>query len=300
MRQAAIFTVVGLLAGIALASWVGRSPLPALEADADRSDARFATAVTSDDEIAARLAELERRLAAEVERRVALEATVTDLTERLGPNGMLPLTGEAQAAAGPNGAEQPSPRQLFADRRALRAQQQSPEYRRDQLISAGFAPDQAQWIVDREAQSRMDLLNAQYTARREGEPFDPLQSHLAMQVEMRQQLGDAGYEQYLEATGQPTNVRVFEVLQKSPGYEAGLRSGDEIVAYGGERVFSLGELNDLTVAGNPGETVAVDIMRDGQAMQIYIPRGPIGISGGGFLRGPAGAVFGAFEAIAPP
>jgi len=300
MRQAAIFTAVGLLAGIALASWLGRNPMPVLEVEADRSDATFPSAVTSDHDIAARLAELEQRLAVEAERRGALEATVTALSERLGPNGMMPLTAEAQPTAGPSDAEPPSPRRLFAERRALRAQQQSPEYRRDQLISAGFAADQAQWIVDREAQSRMDLLNAQYAARREGEPFDPLQSHLVMQVEMRQQLGDAGYEQYLEATGQPTNVPVFEVLQNSPGYAAGLRSGDEIVAYGGERVFNLGELNDLTVAGNPGETVAVDIMRDGQAMQIYIPRGPIGISGGGFLRGPAGAVFGAFEAIASP
>jgi len=300
MRQAAIFTAVGLLAGIALASWFGRGPMPTLDADADRSDASFATAVTSDHEIAARLTELERRLAAEAERRVALEATVADLTERLGPNGMLPLTAEAQAAVGPNHAEPPSPRRFFAERRALRAQQQSPEYRRDQLISAGFAPDQAQWIVDREAQSRMDLLNAQYAARRDGEPFDPFQGQLAMEAELRQQLGDGGYEQYLDATGQLTSVPVLEVLQNSPGYEAGLRSGDEIVAYGGERVFNFRELNDLTVQGSPGETVAVDIMRDGQAMQIYIPRGPIGISGGGFFRGPAGTVFGAVEAIPPP
>jgi len=300
MRQAAIFSAVGVLAGIALASWFGRSPLPRLEVDADRSEASVATAVRADDAIAARLAELERRLAAEAERRVALEATVAGLSERLGPNGMLPLTADTQSAVDLADAEPPSPRRFFAERRARFAQQQSPDYRRDQLISAGFAPDQAQWIVDREGQSRMDLLNAQYAARREGEPFDPSQSQLAMQAEMRQQLGDGGYEQYLEATGQSTNVRVFEVLQNSPGYAAGLRSGDEIVAYGGERVFNLGELNDLTVEGNPGETVAVDIMRDGQAMQIYIPRGPIGISGGGFFRGPAGTVFGAVEAIVPP
>jgi hypothetical protein len=32
--------------------------------------------------------------------------------------------------------------------------------------------------------------------------------------------------------------------------------------------------------GQPGQVVAVDVIRDGQLVQLYVPRGPIGITGG--------------------
>ena len=58
--------------------------------------------------------------------------------------------------------------------------------------------------------------------------------------------------------------------------------GDEIVAYDGKRVFDVGELNALTLEGTPGESVVVDVRRDGQNVQLVMPRGPLGITGGGF------------------
>ena len=61
--------------------------------------------------------------------------------------------------------------------------------------------------------------------------------------------------------------------------------GDEIVAYGGKRVFDVGELNALTLEGTPGESVVLAVRRDGQNVQLVMPRGPIGITGG--FRGPA-------------
>jgi S1-C subfamily serine protease len=53
------------------------------------------------------------------------------------------------------------------------------------------------------------------------------------------------------------------------------------VAYDGQRVFDMTELNELTYAGSRGETVAIDVVRDGQPIQLYVERGPIGVSGGG-------------------
>jgi len=305
MRQAAIFTAVGLLAGIALASWFGRGPMPTLDADADRSDASFATAVTSDHEIAARLTELERRLAAEAERRVALEATVADLTERLGPNGMLPLMADATSSpqAGSVPGEAPDPRRIFAARRAMIEQRNSPEFRRDRLVEAGFTADEAQALLDRESQMRLELMNASYEARREGGQVDPQvdrQRQRELETQLRSELGEDKYERYLEATGQPTRVSIAEVLSNSAGEIAGLQPGDEIVGYDGQRVFNLFDLRAQTISGAPGETVPLDIVRDGQPMQLYIQRGPLGITGGGFFRGPAGTVFGAVEAMPPP
>ena len=38
----------------------------------------------------------------------------------------------------------------------------------------------------------------------------------------------------------------------------------------------------VTLEGTPGESVVVDVRRGGQNVQLVMPRGPIGITGGGF------------------
>jgi len=102
---------------------------------------------------------------------------------------------------------------------------------------------------------------------------------------LRTELGDGDYERYRDALGLPAAIGIGSVLASSPAERAGLQSGDEIVSYGGQRVFDMDELNGLTIEGQPGETVAVDVLRDGQPIQLYLPRGPIGITGGGRFRG---------------
>ena len=68
------------------------------------------------------------------------------------------------------------------------------------------------------------------------------------------------------------------MLESSPGQRAGLQPGDQIVAYGGERVFNYNDLGQRTMAAEPGQPVVVDIVRDGIPMQVVIDGGPIGIS----------------------
>jgi hypothetical protein len=41
-------------------------------------------------------------------------------------------------------------------------------------------------------------------------------------------------------------------------------------------------VNALTLEGTPGESVVVDVRRADQNVQLVLPRGPIGIFGGGF------------------
>ncbi len=279
MRQALIFTAFGLVAGIGMAALFGGSPLPEF---GNFSGAEL-SAPTSEGPLSDRIAALETALAKEARQRAALEADLELLGGQLAALSSAAVEAPSAAlepAAGAD-ADEGLPAEPAAARFADRRERASPEYRLNLLLEAGFAPDQAQWIVDREAQLRMDVINAQYEARRQGEPFNPLEGQLASQAGMREQLGDAAYAQYLEATGRPTSVAVREVLASSPGQAAGLQSGDEIVSYAGQRVFSVVELNELTIAGQPGDTVAVDILRDGQPMQIYLPRGPIGFTGSG-------------------
>jgi S1-C subfamily serine protease len=77
-------------------------------------------------------------------------------------------------------------------------------------------------------------------------------------------------------------VGVRDVLASSPAESSGLLPGDEIVAYDGKRVFDMRELNSLTLQGTAGESVVVDVRRGDQNVQLVMPRGPIGIFGGGF------------------
>jgi S1-C subfamily serine protease len=151
----------------------------------------------------------------------------------------------------------------------------------ERLLAAGFAPDRAEWIAQRTAELRMAQLQAQYDSAREGKPFDPTVV-LAGERTLRSDLGDADYERYLQALDRPTSVPVRDVLASSPGQRAGLQPGDEVVAYDGKRVFDFRELNALTLEGNAGESVVVQVRRNDQVLDLVMPRGPIGIFGGGF------------------
>jgi S1-C subfamily serine protease len=97
---------------------------------------------------------------------------------------------------------------------------------------------------------------------------------------LRTELGDVDYSRYLAANGRQTDIQVYGVLDSSPAQTAGLRPGDRIQRYGGQRIFTVRELTEQTLQGNPGENVAVDILRDGMPMQVVLPRGPLGVTGG--------------------
>jgi hypothetical protein len=160
-----------------------------------------------------------------------------------------------------------------------------PEDRAAWLIESGFSPDRAAWISQRESELQMQVMQAQFEARRAGERFNPFDPGMNPATALRAEIGDAEYEQYLEAYGRQTSISIGSVLESSPGQRAGLQSGDEIIRYGGQRVFSTQDLNQQTMVGEPGESVVVDVMRDGALMQVVLPRGPIGVTTGRFRGG---------------
>jgi len=149
----------------------------------------------------------------------------------------------------------------------------------DRLVEAGFPPDQAQWIVDREAELQMERLQARYEAMRGNEEQGFFGRGFSRDSELRTELGDADYARYLAANGRSTTVSISSVLPSSPAQQAGLQPGDQIVRYDGERVFSMmdvaGKIMETEAEGN----VVVDIVRDGAPMQLVIPRGPLGVTG---------------------
>lgn len=151
----------------------------------------------------------------------------------------------------------------------------------ERLLAAGFAPERIDWINRRSDELRVEVAQGQYEAHLRGEAPGPGAVLPALMVEngLRAEMGDAEFERYMRALGKPTAVGVHGMLSGSPAAEAGLQVGDEIVAYDGARVFNRTEVRELSRQGTPGEYVTIDVRRDGQMIQVVMPRGPLGIEG---------------------
>jgi len=234
-----------------------------------------------------RIADLEKALAAQIDRARSLERRVSELEGRQGGEG-----GNVARRGGELTEEQRAER--LAERRerfgndgnfdpATIGQRQS-ERRLQSLVEAGFTRDRAEWIERRTEELQVQAMQAQYDAQRNGRPG---QGQFDIERTLRSEMGDAEYERYLGATGRPTQVQVFDVLASSSAERAGLQAGDQIVSYGGARVFDMRDLESLSREGTAGESVSVEVKRNGQTVTVQVPRGPLGVAGGG-LRGPGG------------
>jgi uncharacterized membrane protein YgcG len=242
-----------------------------------------------------RIADLERTLAAQVDRANLLESRLVELEARSG-NRRSPANNEAGTG------RTAEARRPFQDANGnfdpARLRELQHERQLDRLVRAGFTRERAEWIERRSQELQVQALQAQYDAQRNGQQFRGVDAQGAL----RKEIGDSEYEKYLTAMNRPTNVRVIEVLASSSAERSGLQAGDQIVSYAGTRVFEMSELNALTRQGNPGESVTVEVQRDGQAVQVQVPRGVLGVQGGrggppggggfrggGFGGGPGGA-----------
>lgn len=237
-----------------------------------------------------RIADLERALAAQVDRSNLLASRLAELETRIGQRGS--RTGGPDRPDGfdprANRGNGNDPRQQFLDANGNFDPTKMAEARRkqevDRLVNAGFTQERAEWILRRQQELEVQAQQAQYDAQRNGQPFTRVDTDVALRKEM----GDAEYEKYLTGTGRPTTVQVMDVLASSAAERSGLKPGDQILSYAGQRVFDSGELNSLTRQGTPGETVTVEIKRDGQIVQLSVPRGVLGVQAGGFGGGRGG------------
>jgi hypothetical protein len=151
------------------------------------------------------------------------------------------------------------------------------------LIDAGFDPMTAADLQRRMDAQQMDQLYLRDRATREGwintRRFRREASNLRnSQDSMRAELSDTDYDKFLFATGQPNRVGVASVLATSPARKAGLQSGDTLLSYDGEQLFNIRQLIDVSARGDAGQTVVLEVLRDGQKTAVYIPRGPLGFN----------------------
>lgn len=272
MKRLPIITLVGLAAGIAVAVVIAANlaPRPVVISAPDSFD----QGAVVDDRIRA----LELAVQAERKARQLLEDELLILFDEI--DALRSESRQVERAATPPG--EPPESRAAESMRQRRGARLSEAARTEALIDAGFSPDRAEWIFQREAELRVAAMQARFEAQRSGDMramFDAVNSSESL---LRTELGDTAYQRYLEAYNRSTTVAVGSVLESSPGQLAGLQRGDQIVNYDGQRVFSFTDLSNELLKGEAGEAVVVDILRDGAPMQIVLPRGPLGIESNRF------------------
>ena len=145
------------------------------------------------------------------------------------------------------------------------------------FTEAGLSEDDARWIVEKQDEWQLDSLYSQWESRRK-DFLEQSSTRKSSVDEIKERLGPEGYERYLKSIGSDTSVVIGGVIEGAPADLAGLKPDDEIISYNGERVYNYSELQDATVHGELGESVTVELIRDGKKMQISMDRGPLGVN----------------------
>ena len=153
----------------------------------------------------------------------------------------------------------------------------------DRFSDFGFTSQDREEIQRLQAAAQIRAIELDDLARREGwlntARYTEEMQALAFDNAIRDELGDARYDQYMYAMGRTNRLVVGNVMALSAAEKAGFQRGDVIVRYGGDPVYSTMHMVNLRSSGTLGETVIVEIVRNGQPMQLTMPRGPMGLGG---------------------
>ena len=94
---------------------------------------------------------------------------------------------------------------------------------------------------------------------------------------IRDEFGDDTYDRFLFATGRPNRVTVNSVLRESSAVLAGVQAGDHLRKLDGNPLFSVGDLTRQVRATATDRNYALELERDGQIIEVWVPGGPIGV-----------------------
>jgi len=214
---------------------------------------------------------LERRLDEEIKARKALENRLTALNRKI-----IDLERNARLAVESDLASQDEEQ----DESGLPGSNQR-WFNEQALIESGMSDSQARELKISFEQLELERLYLRDQSIREGWERDryreALQALDSKEDELKNQLSESEYDSYLYASGQTNRVAVTSVLESAPAATAGIEPGDHIIRYDNQRIYNWRDLRDATSSGTIGNMVSVEVDRDGQTMDFYLARGPLGI-----------------------
>lgn len=219
------------------------------------------------------LARLRDRLDLETESRMELAVRVAELTDAVAAlrgADAEPRAASSEAARSAAPADPHDPAQAAGD------------FDAERLIAAGFAPERVETLRERVDAVELAQLDLRDRATREGWLGTPRYAREAGALRLergaiRDESDEALYDWYLYTSGRPNRIVVEGVMGGSAADAAGLQPGDRVVRYADRAVFAPDELRTATLVGRRGEQVALEVMRNGEPLRVFVPRGPLGI-----------------------
>lgn len=162
------------------------------------------------------------------------------------------------------------------------------EIQMQRLLDAGLSQNRVEFILDKQERFQYDYMRYSYEYRhlqdksseRGAELKEQLEIHSNPRRLMEHELSKQEFDLYLEANGERQEMRIDRVVSETPAASIGLQPGDKIISYNGERVFHMGDLRSQIYKVAPGETVQLEVEREGGNREVlYVPSGPLGIQG---------------------
>jgi hypothetical protein len=251
--------IVALLLGAALLSttpWWWTSGAGGEQVTASEGDAVRA--------LREQLAVLEDRNRLTMQRLAALEYKLDAADSEIDP---APAPAPVQEVAAVAEVKVPEPEEKTADPQRLQ-----------QIEEAGLTSVEFYSMEERAYELYLRGFEDEWVQRRES--YLSQERVPGVQERLREDLGDDAYDRYLYASGGSNRVRIREVMRGSAAEAAGLANGDILLSYDNQRIFSFDDLRRSSYAGEPGDTVVLEVRRaDNSVSQLIIPRGPMGVSG---------------------
>ena len=101
------------------------------------------------------------------------------------------------------------------------------------------------------------------------------------------EVGEDEYDKKLIVFGVPNRIAVQHMSYYSPAKIAGLKPGDIVLSYGGKRIFNESDFNSMEIEKNEQNEIRLEISRNGELTEIYVPEGPLGVVFSGVLHDPS-------------
>jgi len=214
---------------------------------------------------------IEQRLQDEVEARLKLEDQVALLSEELKTFGQqFNAVGDFNPEKVDDPLNEPES-----------SQQDETWFNEQALIDSGMEVTQAKMLKDFFEQQEIQRLYLRDQAIREAwdreKRRESFRALAEKETSFLEQLDEAGYEAYLYASGQPNRVAISSVLESAQAGIAGIEAGDYVLRYDNQRIYNGFDLRQATSAGTIGDTIAVEVERDGKVLEFYLKRGPLGV-----------------------